>query len=367
MISFGLTEEQEMVRDAMREFAAEAIRPIARDCDEESAVPADFLQSVWELGLTSTQIPERFGGAGEPRSPVTNAILLEELGHGDATLAAAAVAPSGFANALVDFGTDEQKQSLLPLFCGPKFHAASLAVVEPGLAFDIARPRTVAEPKDDAFVLSGVKSFVPLGSAASHFLVVARSGEAAGNCDAFIVPRDAAGLTISEPELKLGLRGLDSVTLELERVEVPAEARLGGEAGADVQRIVNGSRAALGAVLVGVSRAVLEYCVPYAKERVAFGEAIAKKQAIAFRLADMHIEVEAMRFLVWKVASCLEKGLDATRAAHLARSYVAEKAMWVTDNGIQTLGGHGFVREHPVEMWFRNARTLSVLEGTLAL
>ncbi len=367
MISFGITEEQQMVRDAMREFANEAIRPIARDCDEESAVPADFLQSAWELGLTSTQIPAQYGGEGEPRSPVTNAILLEELGFGDATLAAAAVAPSGFANALVDFGTEDQKQALLPLFCEPKFHAASLAVVEPGPAFDVGRPRTVAEPKDDSFVLSGVKSFVPLGSTASHFLVVARSGDAAGDCDAFIVPRDAAGLTVSAPELNLGLRGLDCATLELERVEVPAEARLGGEAGADIRQLVNGSRAALGAILVGVSRAVLEYCVPYAKDRVAFGESISKKQAIAFRLADVHIEVEAMRFLVWKVASQLEQRVDATRAAHLARSYVAEKAMWVTDNGIQTLGGHGFIREHPVEMWFRNARTLSVLEGTLAL
>ncbi len=367
MISFGPSEEQEMVRDAMREFAEQAIRPLARECDEASAIPADFLQSVWDLGLTSTQIATRYGGGGEPRSAVTNAILLEELGFGDATLAAAATAPSGFANAIIDFGSEEQKKSLLPLFCREDFHAASLAVIEPSPMCDVARPRTVAEPKGDTFVISGVKSFVPLGSRASHFLVTARSGEAAADVDAFIVPRDATGLTISEPELNLGLRGLDSATLELERVELPSSARLGGDAGADVRRILDGSRAALAALMLGVSRGVLEYCVPYAKDRVAFGEPIAKKQAIAFRLADMKIEVDAMRFMVWKAASRLEKGFDATRAAHLARIYVAEKAMWITDNGIQVLGGHGFVREHPVEMWFRNTRTLSVLEGTLAL
>ena len=124
MISFGMTEDQELVGDAMREFAAEAMRPIARECDESAEIPADFLETVWSLGLTSTQIPESFGGAGEERSPVTNAILLEELAHGDAALAMAALAPSLFANAMLDHGTDEQKQAILPLFCGESFATA---------------------------------------------------------------------------------------------------------------------------------------------------------------------------------------------------------------------------------------------------
>ncbi len=364
MISFGPTEEQDMVREAMRDFAEQAVRPIARDCDEASEIPADFLQSVWDLGLTSTQIPESYGGGGEERSAVTNAMVLEELAVGDATLAAAATAPSGFANAILDHGSEEQKKALLPLFCTEKFHAASLAIIEPGPIFDASRPRTVAEPKDDAFVLSGAKTLVPLGDQASHFLVTARNGEA---LDAFVVPRDAAGLTISEPELNLGLKGLTTVGLELERVELPHDARLGGDAGSDVGRILDASRIALSALMLGVSRAVLEYCVPYAKDRVAFDEPIAKKQAIAFRLSDMHIEQQAMRLMVWKAASHLEKGQEILRAAHLTRSYCAEKSLWVTDNGIQTLGGHGFIREHPVEMWFRNARTLGVLEGVTAV
>ncbi len=364
MISFGPTEEQEMVRDAMRDFAEQAVRPIARECDEASEIPADFLQSVWDLGLTSTQIPESYGGGGEERSSVTNAMILEELAFGDATLAAAATSPSGFANAIVDQGSEDQKKTLLPLFCTEKFHAASLAIVEPGAIFDASRPRTVAEPKDDSFVLSGAKTLVPLGDRASHFLVTARNGDA---LDAFVVARDAEGLTISEPELNLGLKGLITVGLELERVEIPKTARLGGDAGADVRRILDGSRVALSALMLGVSRAVLDYCVPYAKDRVAFDEPISKKQAIAFRLSDMHIEQEAMRLMVWKAASHLEKGLDVSRVAHLTRGYCAEKSLWVTDNGIQTLGGHGFIREHPVEMWFRNARTLGVLEGLIAV
>jgi alkylation response protein AidB-like acyl-CoA dehydrogenase len=205
---------------------------------------------------------------------------------------------------------------------------------------------------------------VPLGDRASHFLVLARSGE---GLEAFIVPREAEGLTISEPELNLGLRGLVTVSLELERVEVPAADRLGGAAGCDVRNLLANSRAALSAVMLGLSRGVLEECIPYAKDRVAFDEAIAKKQSIAFRMSDMHIETECMRWLTWKAASFVEHGLDAVRPARLARSYAAEKCLWIADNGIQIFGGHGFIREQPLEMWFRNARTLGVLEGTIGV
>jgi alkylation response protein AidB-like acyl-CoA dehydrogenase len=364
VISFKLSEEQEVVRDALHDFAEQAMRPIARDCDEGSLIPEDFLQQSWELGLVSTQIPEAYGGAGEDRAPVTNAIVLEELAWGDTTLATAAVAPAGFANAIVDQGTEEQKREYLPLFCGEKYHAASLAIVEPSPLFEATIPRTLAEPKGDGFVISGSKSFVPMADRASHFLVVCRNN---GGLDAFIVPRDAAGLRVGAPDKNLGLRALPTATLELERVEIPAAARLGGEGGCDVRRLLNHSRVALAALEVGLSRGVLDYAVPYAKEREAFDQAIAQKQGIAFKLADMHIETEATRWLVWKAASQLEQGKDATKSAHHAHGYAAEQCMWIADEGVQVLGGHGFIREHPVEMWYRNARTVSVLEGTIGL
>ena len=177
----------------------------------------------------------------------------------------------------------------------------------------------------------------------------------------------AAGLRISEPEKQLGLRALPTATLELERVELPAEARLGGDAGCDVRRLLNHSRAGLAAVITGLSRAVIEYAIPYAKEREAFDQAIAQKQGIAFKLAEMHIETESMRWLTWKAASQLEQGRDALKSSHHARAYAAAQGMWVADQGVQVLGGHGFIREHPVEMWYRNARTLGVLEGTVGL
>jgi alkylation response protein AidB-like acyl-CoA dehydrogenase len=364
VISFKLSEEQEVVRDSLHEFAEQAIRPIARECDEASEVPAGFLDQVSELGLVSTGIPEAYGGGGEERSPVTNALVAEELAWGDATLAVAALAPAAFAFAVLDQGSDAQKKELLPLFCGPKFHAASLAWIEPSPAFEPLLPRTLAEPKGQGFVLSGAKSFVPYGDRASHFLVVCRND---GGHDAFVVPRDAADLTISLPDKNLGLRALPTATLELERVELPASARLGGDAGCDVRRLLDHSRAALAAVMTGLARAVVEYAIPYAKERVAFDQAIAQKQGIAFKLAEMHIETDAMRWMTWKAASQLEQGQDARRAAHHARAYAAAQSMFVADEGVQVLGGHGFIREHPVEMWYRNARTLGVLEGTLAL
>lgn len=363
MISFAMTDEQESAREAMRGFAADAMRPLAREYDEASGIPDAFFAQAWELGLVATQLPEAAGGYGAPRSPVTNAIVLEELAHGDATLAVAAAASSPFAFAVADQGTEEQRHTYLPALCGERFHAAAMAVAEPTPAFEVFAPRTTAARNGKGFVLSGTKCVVPLADRAGHFLVVARCGD---RLDALIVPRDAAGLTIA-PEQNLGLRALPTGTLTFDGVRVPEADRLGGAAGADVARLIAQCRVGLAAVLNGVSRAVLDYCVPYAKERVAFDEPIARKQSIAFRLAEMQMEVESMRWMIWRAAGDLEQGRDATRSAHLARVYATEKAMWIADNGVQVLGGHGFIREHPVEMWYRNARTVSVLEGTVAV
>jgi alkylation response protein AidB-like acyl-CoA dehydrogenase len=364
VIGFGLSQEQELVRQSLRDFAEQVVRPAARDADEASKLPEEFLSRVHELGLVATQLPAACGGGGEARSPVTNAIILEELAYGDAALALAALAPAAFAFAVADQGTEDQQREHLPPFGEAGFHAASLALVEPGPLFDPARLRTRAERRGGGFTLSGTKSLVPLGDRAGQFLVVAA---AEGGRQAFLVPREAAGVSVSAPEKNLGLRALPTATLELRGVELPDSARLGGAAGCDVQRIVDAARTALAAVLTGLSRAALEFCVPYAKERRAFDQAIAQKQAIAFRLADMHIETDCQRWLTWKAASKLEHGLPATREAHHARSYAARHAMWVADQGVQILGGHGFIREHPVELWYRHARTLSVLEGALAV
>jgi alkylation response protein AidB-like acyl-CoA dehydrogenase len=370
MINFGPTEEQELIRDTVRELAAAEVREISRECDEAGAVSDELLERIWELGLVQSAIPEEFGGDGTERSPVTNAIVLEELGHGCVSLASAAMAPGLFIQPLLDFGTEDQKAQYLPLFTTSRYHVASLALHEPSFAFDLTNLKTVAELKGDGYELSGKKRLVPMGDRASHFLVVARGGTRQGleDLEAFIVPRDAPGLTIgSDPELTMGLRSLPFVWLELDRVAVDEGARLGGEDGIDGRRLVNMCRLGSNALAVGLSRAVMEFVISYAKERVAFGQPIAQKQAIAFMLAEMQIEVNSMRWLCWKAASQLEHGLDATRATTLAQVYANRETMKIADNGVQILGGHGYIREYPVEMWYRDARTLTVLEGLVAL
>ena len=370
MISFKPTEEQELIRDTLREFATGELRDVSRPSDEASQVPSELLEKVWELGLVNSAIPEKFGGGGMERSPVTNAIVLEELGYGCVSLAAAAVAPSLFVQPLLDFGTDDQKAEYLPLFTTSNYHVASLALEEPSFVFDLANLKTLAEVKGDGYELSGTKRLVPMGDRASHFLVVARAGTRQGleDLEAFIVPRNAPGLTIrSEPEKTMGLRSLPFAQLDLDRVAVNKTDRLGGEAGIDGLRLVNSCRLGSLALALGLSRAVLELSIPYAKERIAFGQPIAQKQAIAFRLAEMQIEVNSMRWLILKAASQLEQGLDATRAATLAQTYVTRETMKIADNGVQIFGGHGYIRDYPIEMWYRNARTLTVLQGVCAL
>ena len=371
MISFGPTEEQELVRNTLRDFAAQVLRPAARAADEASELPDGFLQQAWELGLTSTQLPSAVGGGGEARSPLTNALVLEELACGDAALALAAAAPSAFAFAIADHGTPEQQARILPRFCGEKFATGAIAWVEPSPIFDPLALATVAEAKGDGFVLSGKKRFVVMGDRAEELLVVVRSANAAKPgfeaLDAFIVPRSAAGVSIGEREKLLGLKSLPAVSLTLDKVELPASARLGGAHGVDARRLLASGRAASAALLTGLARGVMDYAIPYAKDRRAFGEAIAQKQAIAFTLADMRIETDAMRWLAWRAASLLEHGRDATREAAQAFGYAAERAVKLADEGVQVLGGHGFIREHPVEMWYRHARTLSVLDTVAAL
>jgi alkylation response protein AidB-like acyl-CoA dehydrogenase len=369
MISFGPTEEQELIRETVGDFARTELRALARECDEASSTPDELLAKTWELGLVDGMIPEELGGGGIERSPITNALVLEELACGDLPLAAAAMAPGLFVQPLLDFGTEEQRREYLPLFTTNEYHAASLALHEARFSFDTSRLTTSAEARDGAFRITGSKRLVPMGDRASHFLVVAQNGQGGlEGLDAFIVPRDAKGLTIKpDAEKTLGFQALPMAALDLEGVEVPGHARLGGEAGIDGARLINQLRMASAALTVGVCRAVMEASIPYAKERVAFGQPIAQKQTIAFMLAEMRIEVNSMRHLVWKAASQLEQKIDATRASTLAQTYVNREAIKIADNGIQIFGGHGFIRDYPLEMWYRNTRAITVLEGVAAL
>jgi alkylation response protein AidB-like acyl-CoA dehydrogenase len=298
--------------------------------------------------------------------------VLEELGYGDLSIALHVLAPRLLVYPLLDHGTEEQKKRLLPAFTQGEFRAATAAVVEPSLHFDLSALTTIAAPETNGFVLRGRKVFVPLAESSDTVLVYARRGdrpqfqnpaEGYRAVDAFLVDRGAAGLEISSAEKNMGIKALRSHELTLNDVRLDAEGRLGGERGIDFARLMNRSRVALGALAVGVARAAFDYARDYAKERKAFGLAIAQKQAIAFMLAEMAIEIDATRLLVWEAAWRLDRGEDATREAYLAKQYAANMALKVTDNAVQVLGGHGYVRDHPVELWLRNARGFAAFEG----
>src|SRR5258708_17959686 len=287
-------------------LASSELRSAARGADDREAIPSSILDEIWATGIVQSQ------SDADGYSPTSNALLLEELAVADASFVVAAAAPIGFLGAITAQGSPAQKKHLLPLFAGDKYRCAGVAIIEPDFAFDVSAIRTTAIKKRDGYLLSGVKGLVPLAEHCSHFLVVARCDDAT---DAFIVDRNTRGVTVGEKKPNIGLRALEMATVSFKDVELPASARLGEGAGCDVQRLIDSARSALSAIMTGTSRAVMEFVMPYTTDRVVHDDALAKKQTIAFRLADMRIETDAMRWMTWKAASILEQGGDATRQA----------------------------------------------------
>ena len=356
------TESQELIRQTMRRFADEAIRPAASRADDELTPPPDVLEMAADLGIVALAVPEAFGGAAEERSPTTWALAAEELARGDMALALALMAPVSAAHLIVDHGTDEQKKAWLPQLATETFIPASTALLEARPTFDPRKLATRAKPRRSEYVIRGKKSLVPLGRSARFFIV---SAEVRGQGPRlFVVERDRPGVVVrSEPAM--GLRGADLVSLELD-VEVPRDAMLGGDA-IDHQRVIDLGRVGWGALAVGQSQAMLDYVIPYCNDRIAFGEPITNRQAVAFLIADIAIELEGMRLSTWRAAARAERGLSFTREAHLVRVQCADKAMQIGTDGVQLLGGAGYIREHPVERWYRHLRGVGVMEGGISL
>ena len=359
MYSFEPTEEQRMLVDAALKFAQKDLRPAAHEADEARQVPKALVEKGWELGLLPASIPEAYGGFGE-RSAVTMALAAEELAYGDLAAAMEILAPNLFALPILIEGSEEQKQSYLPEFSAGGYLPAAAALIEPRRDFQAGMLKTTAREDKGDWVLEGEKCFVPLAAEAQHFLVYAALD---GKTQGFIVHKDAPGLIVGEREWNMGIQALPTYSLKLENCKVPCKDRLGGESGHDFAPIINASRTALAALAIGVSRAAYEYALNYAKEREAFGEPIAHRQSIAFMLAEMATEIEATRLMVWEAAWLLDEGRDATRESYLAKITADDISLMVTDRAVQILGGHGYIRDHPVEMWLRNARGFTTFEG----
>ncbi len=360
MISFSPSEEQQMIINTVSEFAVNEMRKLYRECDENGEIPVEIIDKAWEFGLIASSIPEKYGGFGSEHSAVTGALVAEELAWGDLSMAMHILCPALAAFPILETGSEEQKRKYLPLFCGEGYKPATAALIEPRFNFDACTLTTTARLDGNEYLLSGEKCYVPLAAGADLMLVYASQD---GATQGFIVENGVSGLEMGEREKNMGLKALATYELALKDCRIPKENRLGGETGCDFNRILNYSRVALSAMAVGVARAAYEYSLDYAKQRYAFGEPIAARQAIAFMLAEMAIEIDATRFMTWEAAWELDRGKDATKDASLVKMYADDMALTVTDRAVQILGGHSYIRDHPVELWLRNGRGFVTFDG----
>ena len=360
MFDLSLSKEQKMVKDSFSKLVKDLIADNAHEMDEAGEIPISSIQKAWELGCSVSGVPEEYGGYGMEDSPILSTLVLEELAYGDMAYAVAVTAPSLFITPINDMGTEDQKKALLPNACTDDYSVFTMAMCEPHFGFDAVSLKTTAEKKNGSYVLNGTKCFAPCASQAEKMLVSA-SLDGANNL--FVVDKGTTGLSIGEKEKNLGLYSLETNTVTLENCEVPSEARIGGDKGVDYDRVMARSRVAMAAMAAGMCRCSLDIVKQYALEREQFGEPIAYRQSIAFMIAEMAYETDAIRLLAWQAASRLEAGKSAKREAYLAKLYAGEMAMKICDYGVQILGGHGYIREMNVERLYRNARCISCLES----
>jgi alkylation response protein AidB-like acyl-CoA dehydrogenase len=362
--SFNLTptEEQQMLREAVQSFASEQLRPAAASADADMGASDALFKQANELGIAQMAIPDELGGAGGERSAITSALVTEAMAHGDMSLAVACLAPTAVANALVLWGNEDQQATYLPAFAGDNPPAAALAISEPRVLFDPFQLATKARANGESYVLDGVKTLVPRAKVSEMFIVAA---ELAGKGPAlFIVEAKSAGITV-EAEPAMGLRSASTARVRFEGVTLPASALIGDGEAALYAECIHLARLGWCSLAVGGAQAVLDYVTPYVNERVAFGEPISHRQSVAFMVANMGIELDAMRLLTWRAASRAEHGKDFAQHAALARRLCVDKGMQIGADGVQLLGGHGFTKEHPVERWYRDLRAVGVMEGVL--
>lgn len=360
MLNFSMSKQQEMVKKEVGKLAKNIVAENAADMDANGELTPEHIQKAWELGASVSSVPEEYGGFGMEASPIESAIVLEELAYADLAFTVAATAPSLFISPINLMGTDAQKKKYLPLYCKEKFSPCTLAINEPHFCCDVVDLKTCAEKKGGAYVLNGKKCFVPLAADSGHMLVAASLD---GENNLFIVSADNPGLIVGEREKNHGLYALTMNPVTLENCEVPAEDRLGGDSGCDYAAFLQRSRIAMAAMATGVCNASYEFAREYGKTREQFGEPIVYRQSIAFMLAEMAYEIDALRLMTWQAASRIEAGKDATREAYLAKMYANEMTMKITDYGVQILGGHGFTREYSQERYYRSARAISNLEA----
>jgi alkylation response protein AidB-like acyl-CoA dehydrogenase len=367
-LPFAISDEQREIQRLCRDFAAREIRPVSLEIDEADVkVPWDVWYKAASIGLTSFMLPEEYGGGGLTDC-LTGCIVQEELSHGCAGIGNLIPSNGFFAEPVLVLGTAEQKERWLTPLAAERPPLTALATTEPQSGSDAAGIQTHAKRVDGGYVLNGQKSWISNGGEAAYYVIFATVAPGTGSrgVTAFIVEADDEGFSWGKPMRKMGQRAIPNVELFLEDVFVPEDRRLGeeGQGFRGLMETFDRSRVTLAASATGLARAALEYAVEYAKEREQFGRPIAQFQAVAFRLADMALKVEASRLLTWHAARLVDAGQRATTEAAMAKLHASETAMFCTWAAVQTLGGWGYSREYPVEKWMRDAKLEEIEEGT---
>ncbi|ENV63158.1 MAG: acyl-CoA dehydrogenase [Acinetobacter sp. GWC1_38_13] len=356
LFDLGLTEEQQMTSDAMSQFAQEVLYNLAHDADHNAQFPEELWQHLVDLGLNYYALPEALGGVAAEQNIVSNILIAENLAKGDFSLTAGLLSTFSVINAITRWGSTQVQSMYLPCFAEDTDITATFAFQEATPAFNPYQLKTKATEQNGQFYITGEKTLVVLGDTSDVFLV---SAEYNGQPDIFVVQCDESIAIKSNPAM--GLKAAETATLQFN--QTPA-LRL-GDADFDYTAFVDLGNLMWCAMAVGTCEAIKAYCIKYANERTAFGEPISHRQSVAFMIADMAIEIDAMRMLVLNAASLAEAGQPFHREAYLARLLCAEKSMKIGTDGVQILGGHGFTKEHPVERWYRDLRATAILHSGL--
>ena len=361
-----LTQDQEMIRDAVRAFAQEQLWPNAAKWDKEHHFPKDVHQGLAQLGAYGICVPEEYGGAN--LDYLTLALVLEEIAAGDGGTSTAISVTNCPVNAiLMRYGNDAQKkQWLTPLAQGEMLGVFCLT--EPHVGSDASALRTTAVKEGDAYVINGVKQFITSGKNGHVAIVIAVTDKGAGKkgMSAFIVPTSAPGYVVARLEDKLGQNSSDTAQINFDACRIPAENLIGneGEGYRIALSALEGGRIGIAAQSVGMARSALDVAIAYAKERQSFGTAIINHQAVGFRLADCATRLEAARQLIWHAASLRDASRPCLKEAAMAKLFASETAEAVCSAAIQTLGGYGYVSDFPVERIYRDVRVCQIYEGT---
>lgn len=363
---FALTEDQELFRHSVREFAEREIRPVAPQLDREERYPAENVRKMAALGLMGLTVPERYGGAG--LGAMEYALAMEEVSRVCAAHAVIlSVNVSLVCEPIARFGSEAQKQRYLPSLASAEYIGA-FCLSEPSSGSDAARMATRATRDGDVYVLRGTKNFITNGGVAGLYLVIASTEPSAGarGATALLVEASTPGLRPGPPEHKLGIRASTTTQVFLEECRVPAANRLGqeGEGFRIAMSTLDGGRIGIAAQAVGIAQGAFELARDFVRQREAFGQRVADFQGIQWTLADMATRIEAARLLTYRAAALKDAGQPYGPAASMAKLYASETAMWVTTKAVQLHGGYGYMREYPVEKYFRDAKITEIYEGT---